>query len=374
MIALTTIIYVGLILVFYKVLKIKPNPRNVAACVVIGVGVIGAIVVLWQFSAPPSSTLVVSRFTVQLVPQVKGPITKIHADPNVPLKRGVDKLFEIQPDLYQLAVDQLTASLNGAKNTVAQSEAAVRAAQAGIDKANANLNAAQAELEVAEETAKINPDAISRLTVTQLNEKFNAAEAAVAQATAGLEQSQAGLAAAQDTVQSLEAQLATAQFNLDQCVVYAPADGFVTNWVATEGMMAVNMPFAPVGTFVDTTRYLLFASFPQNIVRYVKPGDPIEIALKSRPGEVFTGKVNAIVEATGEGQFTPSGQLVSAADLGSSGMIAVRFDLDDEEVARSVALGTAGNVVIYTDRGKPFQVISKVVIRMNAWTYYLLPF
>lgn len=374
MIALTTLIYVGLILVFYKVMKVKPNPTNVAICVVIGVMVIGAIVVLWQFSAPPSSTLVVSRYTVQLVPQVKGPITKIHAEPNVPLKKGVDKLFEIQPDLYQLAVDQLAASLNAAKNTVVQSEAGVRAAQAGINQADANLNAAQAELEVAEETAKINPDAVSRLTVKQLTEKFNAAEAAVAQVTAGLEQSQAGLAAAQDTVQSLEAQLATAQFNLDQCTVFAPSDGFVTNWVLTEGTMATAMPIAPVGTFVDTTRYLLFASFPQNIVRYVKPGDSVEMALKTRPGEVFTGKVNAIIEATGDGQLTPSGQLVSAADLAPSGMLFVRFDMDDEEVARTLALGTAGNVVIYTDRGKPFQVISKVVIRMNAWTYYLLPF
>ncbi|MGI9515440.1 MAG: HlyD family secretion protein [Pirellulaceae bacterium] len=374
MIALTTLIYVGLILVFYKVLKIKPNPTNVATCTVIGVVVIGSILVLWQFSAPPSSTLVVSRYTIQLVPQVKGPISRIYADPNVPLKRGEDKLFEVQPDLYELAVEQLTASLSAAKNTVEQSEAAVRAAEAASKKAKANMAAAQAELEVAQETAKINPDAISRLTVTQLTESFNAAEAAVEQAAAGEDQATAGLAAAQDTVRSLDAQLATAQFNLEQCVVYAPADGFVTNWALREGTMATSLPLAPVGTFIDTSRLFLVASFPQNIVRFVKPGDKVEFALKTRPGEIFSGSVNAVIQATGEGQMLTSGQLVSAADLESSGMFVVRFDMDDEEAAQSLALGTAGNVVIYTDRGKPFQVISKVVIRMNAWTYYLLPF
>ncbi|MEO9594645.1 hypothetical protein [Rhodopirellula bahusiensis] len=48
--------------------------------------------------------------------------------------------------------------------------------------------------------------------------------------------------------------------------------------------------------------------------------------------------------------------------------------MDDTEAAQRLAVGTSGNVVIYTDHGKAFHVISKVVIRMNAWLYYLLPF
>jgi len=37
--------------------------------------------------------------------------------------------------------------------------------------------------------------------------------------------------------------------------------------------------------------------------------------------------------------------------------------MDDTEAAQGLA-----------DHGKAFHVISKVVIRMNAWLYYLLPF
>ena len=34
-------------------------------------------------------------------------------------------------------------------------------------------------------------------------------------------------------------------------------------------------------------------------------------------------------------------------------------------------VGTPGAVAICTDRGKPFQTISKVTIRMQKWLYYL---
>ncbi len=138
--------------------------------------------------------------------------------------------------------------------------------------------------------------------------------------------------------------------------------------------MAVSFPFAPAGTFVETDRIHLVASFPQNVLKNVEAGDPVEMSFKSRPGMVYSGTVESIVQATGEGQFVTTGQLGSAIDIGSSGAFAVKFNLDDEEVGKGLALGTAGTVVIYTKTGQPFQIISKVVVRMNAWMYYFVPF
>jgi multidrug resistance efflux pump len=374
MIALFTIIYcVAIWLIFYK-MKIKPNPTNVAVAVVIGVVAIGAIVVLWTFSSPSSGNLVVSRYTVQIVPQVKGPITKIHAEPNVPVKKGVDLLVEIQPDTYQFAVDQTTASLAAAEQNVNQQEAGVKVAAANIKQAQANLAATKAELDVAKETERINPAAVAKLVVVQAEQQYNAALASVEQVKAAEAQATAGLEEARSTVGIEQAKLEAAKFNLAQCKVYAPADGFVTNWQVREGTMAVSLPFAPIGTFIDTSRTSLVANFGQNIVKNVKPGDPVEISLKTKPGEVLTGKVEAVIQATGEGQFVTSGTLGSAADLSSSGMFVLKFELDDEELNDSLAMGTAGMVVIYTDTGKPFHVISKVTVRINAWMYYLMPF
>ena len=88
MIALFTALYCLAIWLFYVKRKVKPTPTNLAVCAVIGLNAIGGIVICWRFASPNSSNLVVSRYTVQLVPQVKGPVTKIHAAPNVPLKKG----------------------------------------------------------------------------------------------------------------------------------------------------------------------------------------------------------------------------------------------------------------------------------------------
>ena len=89
---------------------------------------------------------------------------------------------------------------------------------------------------------------------------------------------------------------------------------------------------------------------------------------------MLTGTVNSIIPATGEGQFLTTGHLGSADDLKSGGMFVVKFDLDDQEIGKGLAMGTAGTVVIYTDVGKPFHLISKVVVRRNAWMYYFVPF
>lgn len=373
MIAIVTIAYVTLIMLIYKVFHVRPTPRNIASMIVLGVVMIGAIVILWKFSAPISNRLVVSRYTISIVPQVKGPITKMNAAPNVPLKAGKDILFQIQPDLYQNTVDQLTEALKAARRNVDQLEAGSIASDAAIKKAAANRAAAEAELEVARKTSESNADAISKLSLKQVTEKYNAAEAGLDEAKANAVQAKIGQQAAADSAQSLEAQLASAKFDLQQCTVYAPADGFVTNWNIRDGAMAVPLPLSPMGTFVDTSQVEIVASFPQNVLKHVQSGDPVELVFKTRPGEVYPATVETIIQASGEGQFAVSGTLPSAAQIGSKGMLAVKFQVKDPKIAKELAMGTAGVAAIYTDSGKPFHVISKVTIRINAWMYYLIP-
>jgi hypothetical protein len=97
----------------------------------------------------------------------------------------------------------------------------------------------------------------------------------------------------------------------------------------------------------------------------------VEFACKSRPGQLFRGKVDTIIEATGEGQFTTGGKLPSAAKVGSYGFLAVKIRPNEGESANELALGTPCAVAIYTDWGKPFAMISKVAIRMQKWLYFL---
>ena len=373
MIAIFTLIYcLAVWLLFAKLKVVKVSPTSIAAAAVVGVVFIGGIIILWSFGAPNTNQMVVTRYAVQIVPQVKGQVKQIHAEPLQPMKKG-DLLFEILPDPFQYSVDQLTAQLAAAQQTVKQSQAGLKVAKASIKQSTANLEAAKTALEISSATEKLNSNAISKLKVVQLEQSFVAAEAAVEQAEAGLEQAEFALKGAEDSRRAVEAQLGNAKFNLEQCTVRAPTDGFVVNWQLREGTMASSIPLAAVGTFVETDDVFLVASFNQNVVTFVEPGNLVDIALRSRPGVVVTGKVEAVIPTTGEGQFVTGGKLISAADIASNGKYAVKISLDDPQSVKDLEMGTPGFVAIYTDRFKPFHIISKVVTRMNAWQYYLLP-
>jgi multidrug resistance efflux pump len=178
---------------------------------------------------------------------------------------------------------------------------------------------------------------------------------------------------AESNVPAVEAQLADAKFNLDQCKMYAPSDGYVVNWQVQEGTMLVAMRVAPAGTFINTEDVSIVAVYPQNYLMNVQPGNDVELILDPYPGQLFKAKVDTVIPATGEGQFTTSGNIPYAAKVGSIGLLAVKIKLDPKERPAHLPLGAGGTVAIYTDHGKPVHVISKVTIRMKKWLLYVLP-
>ena len=178
---------------------------------------------------------------------------------------------------------------------------------------------------------------------------------------------------AQSNVPTIEAQLDDARFNLAQCKMTAPGDGYVVNWQVQVGTMLVPAPIAPAGTFVITSDTAVAAVFPQNWLSNVQPGDDVEMVLNPYPGRLFLGKVDYVISATGGGQFTTSGTIPNAARIGSDGLYAVRINFSDEAVARKLSLGSGGSAVIYTQAGKATHVISKVAIRMKKWLLYVMP-
>lgn len=371
MIAAFTILYCAAIVVVFKVFKVKLRPVPIATAVVVGVVFIGAILIGWQFSAPVTQNVTVSRHVIQIVPQVTGTIKKIEAQPNVALSKGQDILFTIEPDLFQYQVDQSTAQLAAARKKISQLQAGVEEAVAALKSSNADVVLAKVELDTALGTQKDNPGAISKIRVSGQQAKYDVAELSVEQTAASQKQAEFALESAEEDLKSIEAQLDTAKFNLEQCVIEAPADGFVTNWAVREGTRVSSLKMASIATFIDTSETFLLAVYPQNLLKNVRPGDSVDVAVKSLPGQVVTGKVVAIVQATGEGQLAPSGNLAVAADAGSKGSLFVKIRLDDETVAARLPLGAAASAAIYTDSGKPFQIISRVYTRMQCWLNYL---
>jgi membrane fusion protein, multidrug efflux system len=307
---------------------------------------------------------------IQLVPYVKGQVVKVYAQANQPLKKG-DVLLEIDPTPYQFAVNGLEAQLKASQANVNQAKAAAESAQANVAKAQAAAALAKTQEQIALNVQQQNAAAISKLTVAQAVQQREEADAAVAQAQAAAVQAAAAVVAAESAVPGIEAQLGEARFNLSQCKMAAPTDGYVVNWQVQVGTMLAPVPIAAAGTFVDTSSIQVLALFPQNYLTNVKPGDDVEMVLDPYPGRLFTGKVDTVIPATGGGQLAPSGDIPTAVK--STGAWAVKIVFDNQAVARQLAIGSGGSAAIYTRVGKPTHIISKVTMRMKKWLLYVMP-
>ena len=328
MIALLSLIYGSFYLLFFKKLKLfAESVRNISIFVGLGVVLIGAIVYAWWTFAPTTVDGRMFQYVIPIVPNVKGQVVEVPIEGTVVVNKG-DVLFRIDPTPYQFAVDQLDAS---------------------IDQAGAQRQLAEIQVERAAGLVRASAGAQSQL-----------------------DQWNAELAVAQASIASLTAQLGNAQWQLDETVVRAPYEGFVFNLQLRPGNYVTSVPMASSMSFVSTEVKPLLASFSQSAIRYISIGDEVEMVFRGRPGEVYAGKVARIARGSGTSQLSASGQMVTLSGQPENSRWAVMIDFDDPAEAEMIPQSSGASIIaVYTQKGKPVHVISKVVMRMNAWMGYL---
>jgi multidrug efflux system membrane fusion protein len=295
---------------------------------------------------------------IGIAPVVEGPILHLNVADNQRVKQG-DLLFEIDDRPYKYAFDRAVsdqAALEGQivdeqrriqaeVHAVTASGAATRSASANVDRAQASIREAEADVthsEAALDRAKaegayaennlhrVEPLLAKQfVTVDQVDQArtaertsaqavheaesqlalnrahLNSMLAALAQAQASAEQSTAQLHQSQSSVLTLDplvaqrqgrtAAIGTAEYNYNQCRVYAPFDARVTNLVISEGA------YAHVGqeifTLIDTRVWWVLANFRETQLKHVQPGMTADIYVMSDAGLRLTG----VVESTGYG-------------------------------------------------------------------------
>jgi RND family efflux transporter MFP subunit len=265
------------------------------------------------WGAPQGPALVV-RHSVAIVPDVAGEVTEVPVEPNQQLRAG-DVLFRIDPLPFEAQVRALAAQLKLQETRLAQ---------------------------------------MTQLQTTGSGRAFD------------VEQRQA-------EVDQLSAQLDGAKWNLEKTVVRAPADGYVTNVGLRKGARVANLPLTPAMAFIDTSDTIIGVEIPQIDVRYIEPGQDVEITFKFMPGRVYTGKVESVLQAIATGQTQASGAAVTPKAVQSAPFV-VRVRLEDEEFASQLPAGATGTAAIFTDHIKPAHVIRKVLLRQIAILNYINPF
>jgi membrane fusion protein (multidrug efflux system) len=372
MITIITICYIGLVYAAFKVIKIKVTAASVAVATVIGVLILGGILIGWTQSAPITQQMVVYRPVIPVLSSQnsKGAIKKIYVKTDQPVKKG-DPLYEVESAPFQHTLDQKMAQLAESKNKIRELEAALGVAVSQEAMAKSSRAAEKADYDVEQGIAKDDASAISKLRVERGRLSYLSAQASVDVAKASRASAKFALQSARQALPAIEAEVRTAQLELDRTVIKAPADGYLMNWQGAEGTMTTTVSASAQGAFVDMSETVVVAIFPQNQLKNVHSGDSVDVAFKSFPNQIATGTVDAVLEYTGEGQQLTRGVIPVAASVGSKGKLAVRVALDDAVFAKQLPLGGAGTTAIYTKVGNPFHIITKITMRIKSLLYNL---
>jgi multidrug resistance efflux pump len=181
---------------------------------------------------------------------------------------------------------------------------------------------------------------------------------------------------ANTSVADIGAQLQQAQYYLDNTTMVAPEDGRIINLQVRPGMVSGILRIGGIAALIcDADRYVLATYFQENL-KYVRPGQFAELAFNLYPGQIFKGHVDSIWKANGVGQYLPSDEIPRYEPLNPNipqGQYAVKILIDDPDQSK-FPIGAQGAAAIYTegDQGA-WAALRKIAIRARTWLAWLYP-
>jgi len=111
------------------------------------------------------------------------------------------------------------------------------------------------------------------------------------------DQSQAVYNELKSKYDSLSAQVAQAELNLENTKIIAPKDGFIAKKSAEIGQLA--SPGVPLFGFVDSHEREIVANFKETDIASIHIGAKVKIDVDAIPSKDFTGTVESLSSATG---------------------------------------------------------------------------
>jgi multidrug resistance efflux pump len=371
---LLALIYISFCYLVFKIFRIPVNQWSLSTAVLGGIFGITILLVIMNYNHPFTNNARIYFAVTAVLPTVKGRVIEVPVQPNQPLKEG-DELFRIDPKPYQYIVDQKKAVLAEAEQNVLQLKAAYDTASAAAERANAQMQLAQLDFD--RQTQLFASKTIAQVTLDISTRNFESAKQTWTGAKAEEERARLAYSSNIDgvntTVARLRAELADAQYDLDQTVTRAPGDGFVTQVALRPGMYTVPIPLRPAMVFVNTGKQdqELGAAFQQNSLQRVKAGDEAEVAFDAVPGHVFKGKVRVVLDAIAAGQMQATGAMIDFGERTNGGRAMAMIEIVEDTSGYQIPAGAAAQVAIYTEHWEHVALIRKILLRMRSWQNYL---
>ncbi|OQM75873.1 HlyD family secretion protein [Manganibacter manganicus] len=288
---------------------------------------------------------------VSIAADEAGRIVAVNVADNMPVKKG-DVLFTIDPQPYQIALEQADAAVAQARLKVEQLRAAYTTALAQQRLSASNLAYQQSEFD---RTKDLTAKGIS--TQSSLDEARNNLDKAhqeVAVAGQGVVSAKAALDGNPDIqtdkhpeVLAALAARDRAAYNLAQTKVFAPADGVIYQAASFKVGQYVSVG-TPLFSLVETDDIWVDANFKETQLTNMKPGQKAEVVLDTYPGKTFEATVQAVGAGTGAEFSLLPAQNATGNWVKVTQRIPVRVKITDKDAALALRAGMSATVTVDT--------------------------
>ncbi|XUA19329.1 HlyD family secretion protein [Citrobacter sp. OP27] len=366
--------YVALAWAIFKIFKIPVNKWTVPTAALGGVFIVSGLILLMNYNHPYTAQAQKAVISIPITPQVTGIVSEVPDHQNKLIKKG-EVLFKIDPTRYQARVSRLEADLVTAISNTESMKGELNASIANTQRVSAERDRLYKDYQRYLQGSKARVNPFSESDIDNARQNYLAQDAMVKSSVAEQSQIKSQLDSMvngeQSQIVSLRAQLTEARYNLEQTVVRAPSDGYATQVLVRPGTYAAALPLRPVMVFIPEQKRQIVAQFRQNSLLRLEPGDMAEVVFNALPGQVFTGKLTAILPVVPGGSYQAQGTLQSLSVVpGTDGVLAL-IELEPNAQVESLPDGIYAQVAVYSDHFSHVAVMRKVLLRMTSWMHYL---
>lgn len=259
------------------------------------------IYVAWSANArsPRSDVAEIEAPIVHISSSVPGRIIAIEVANNARVHKG-DVLFRIDPEPYQLRLNQAQAELRAAQSELAQGERNIATQQSNAEVAQKQIERAQFNADLARQTLeRLEPllvkGYVTGQQVDQARTTFNDALVSLDQAlqqSEGASQVIGTLDTRQAQVETAQATVALAQRDLDNTTIRAPFDGRIVGLVMPAGEYVITGQ--AVFSLIDTSGWEAVAFFRETELPAISIGDKAQIFVMADADNPIRGTVSAV--------------------------------------------------------------------------------
>jgi len=360
----------------------KQKEKSPIKPLTLGVLFLCILLLIWYLASnrhtPYSNHARLTALVVPIVPKVSGYLKGINIRLHSEVKEN-DILFQIDKELYQLAVASAEANVERTTQQMGLEGAAIKSAAGRLGMANAQLDRAQRNFDRVKAVVEDNPEALSLYDRDGAETALAAAIENVASAEADLEKARQQLGSYGPDNANLKMALTsfeTAKLNLKYTTLKAPYHGVIESFNLDVGHYC--SAGQPLATFISTKDVWIRADFPENSIENIKIGDKVSFHVDMTPGRVFKGTIRSVGFGVSSEQSQARGQLPSIVTKKGWLRPPQRFPViisiseeDEAEVMKHFKLGGQVDAVIFTGSKKLLNAIARFRIWFNSKLSYV---